>query len=211
MPFMGIYSDALFTKTQQRVLGLLFGQPDRSFYANEIIELAASGSGSVQRELARLEQADLVTVRRIGNQKHYQANRSTPIFAELRGIVVKTFGVVDILYAALAPLLSSIELAFIYGSVAKGTESGSSDIDLMVIGSDVSNGALLETLAPASAQLGRSINPTLYTAGELRQRVADGKAFVLRVLEQPKIFVKGSDHDLTRVASLGEPGANRKT
>lgn len=200
---MGTFADALFTKTQQRVLGVLYGQPERSFYANEIIGLAASGSGAVQRELARLEQATLVTVRRQGNQKHYQANRDAPIFAELRGIVLKTFGVVDVLRAALQSLLPTIELAFVYGSLAKGSERADSDIDLMVIGEVSSNGALLEALAPASAQLGRTINPTLYTQEEFAQRVMDGKSFILRVLEQPKIFVKGADHDVTRLGGAG--------
>lgn len=207
---MGIFADALFTKTQQRVLGVLFGQPERSFYANEIIGLAASGSGSVQRELARLEAAALVTVRRVGNQKHYQANHDTPIYAELRGIVMKTFGVADVLRTALHPLLSTIELAFVYGSLAKGSEHGGSDIDLMVIGAVRSNAALLEALSPASAQLGRAINPTLYTPHEFAQRVADGKSFIVRILEQPKIFVKGTEHDVTRLGTAGEPGANRK-
>ena len=200
---MGTFADALFTKTQQRVLGVLYGQPERSFYANEIIGLAASGSGAVQRELARLEQATLVTVRRQGNQKHYQANRDAPIFAELRGIVLKTFGVVDVLRAALQSLLPTIELAFVYGSLAKGSERADSDIDLMVIGEVSSNGALLEALAPASAQLGRTINPTLYTPEEFAQRVMDGKSFILRVLEQPKIFVKGAEHDVTRLGGAG--------
>jgi predicted nucleotidyltransferase len=200
---MGTFADALFTKTQQRVLGVLYGQPERSFYANEIIGLAASGSGAVQRELARLEQATLVTVRRQGNQKHYQANRDAPIFAELRGIVLKTFGVVDVLRAALQSLLPTIELAFVYGSLAKGSERADSDIDLMVISEVSSNGALLEALAPASAQLGRTINPTLYTPEEFAQRVTDGKSFILRVLEQPKIFVKGAEHDVTRLGGAG--------
>ncbi len=203
IPVMGTFADALFTKTQQRVLGVLYGQPERSFYANEIIGLAASGSGAVQRELARLEQATLVTVRRQGNQKHYQANRDAPIFAELRGIVLKTFGVVDVLRAALQSLLPTIELAFVYGSLAKGSERADSDIDLMVIGEVSSNGALLEALAPASAQLGRTINPTLYTQEEFAQRVMDGKSFILRVLEQPKIFVKGAEHDVTRLGGAG--------
>lgn len=207
---MGIYADALFTKTQQRVLGLLFGQPDRSFYANEIIGMAASGSGSVQRELARLEAAAIVTVRRLGNQKHYQANPENPIFSELRGIVMKTFGVADVLRAALQPLSPAIEVAFVYGSVAKGKEHAGSDIDLMVIGALVSNAALLDALAPASSQLGRVVNPTLYTPDEFAQRVSDGKSFIMRVLEQPKIFVKGSEHDVTRLGAAGEPGAHRQ-
>ncbi|MES2295577.1 MAG: nucleotidyltransferase domain-containing protein [Pseudomonadota bacterium] len=208
---MGIYADALFTKTQQRVLGVLFGQPDRSFYANEIIALAASGSGAVQRELARLEAAAIVTVRRQGNQKHYQANHDAPIFSELRGIVLKTFGAADVLRAALQPLLPMIELAFVYGSLAKGSEHAGSDIDLMVVGAVPSNAALLGALAPASAQLGRAVNPTLYTPDEFTQRVGAGKSFIVRVLEQAKIFVKGSEHDVIRLGSAGESGAHRKT
>jgi predicted nucleotidyltransferase len=200
---MGTYADALFTKTQQRVLGVLFGQPERSFYANEIIGLVASGSGTVQRELARLEAAALITVRKQGNQKHFQANRDAPIFDELRGIVLKTFGVVDVLRSALQELLPTIEVAFIYGSVAKGSERAGSDIDLMVVGAVPSNGALLEALSPASAQLGRAINPTLYTPDEFAQRISDGKSFIMRVLEQPKIFVKGSDDDVTKLGGAG--------
>ena len=206
---MGIYADALFTKTQQRVLALLFGQAQRSFYANEIIKLAATGSGAVQRELARLEAAALVTVHRIGNQKHYQANHAAPIFAELRGIVLKTFGVADVLRETLQPLWSHIELAFIYGSLAKNTDHADSDIDLMVVGALASNSLLLATLAPASAQLGRAINPTLYTPGEFAGRVQDGKSFILRVLEQPKIFIKGNNDDITRLGGAGQSGAHR--
>lgn len=206
---MGIYADALFTKTQQRVLGVLFGQPDRSFYANEIIALAASGSGAVQRELARLEASALVTAKRVGNQKHYQANQEAPIFAELRGIILKTFGVTDVLRAVLQPVWPMVELAFVYGSLAKGTEHAGSDIDLMVVGTLPSNAALLDTLQPAQAQLGRVVNPTLYTPDEFAQRVRDGRSFMLRVLEQPKTFIKGGPHDITRLGGTGEPGAHR--
>jgi predicted nucleotidyltransferase len=209
IPFMGIYADALFTKTQQRVLAVLFGQAQRSFYANEIIKLAASGSGAVQRELARLEEAALVTVRRVGNQKHYQANHDAPIFAELRAIVLKTFGVADVLRATLQTLWPQIELAFVYGSLAKGGEHAGSDIDLMVVGTLQSNAQLLDTLLPAREQLGRVVNPTLYTRAEFAQRVHDGKSFMLRVLEQPKIFIKGTEHDITRLCSVDEPGAHR--
>ncbi|MGS0743368.1 nucleotidyltransferase domain-containing protein [Glaciimonas sp. GG7] len=201
MPIMGIYADALFTKTQQRVLAVLFGQAQRSFYANEIIGLAATGSGAVQRELARLEASALVTVRRVGNQKHYQANQEAPIFEELRGIVVKTFGVSDILRASLHSLWPLIDMAFIYGSMAKGTEHAGSDVDLMVIGAVSSNAELLEALFPAQVQLGRLVNPTFYSANEFAQRVRDSGSFIARVLEQPKIFVKGSEYDITRLGS----------
>ncbi|MDY7580084.1 nucleotidyltransferase domain-containing protein [Herbaspirillum sp. RTI4] len=203
IPIMGIYADALFTKTQQRVLAVLYGQSQRSFYANEIIGLASIGSGAVQRELARLEASALVTVRRVGNQKHYQANHEAPIFEELRSIVLKTFGVADVLRAALHSLWPLVDIAFVYGSLAKGTEHASSDVDLMVIGAVTSNAELLEALLPAQAQLGRVVNPTLYTPDEFAQRVRDGRSFIVRVLEQPKIFVKGSEHDITRLGSAG--------
>lgn len=207
---MGTYADALFTKTQQRVLAVLFGQAQRSFYANEIIGLAASGSGAVQRELARLESCGLVTMKRIGNQKHYQANHDAPIYAELRAIVLKTFGVADVLRAALQPLWPNISSAFVYGSLAKGTEHAGSDVDLMVVGTLPSHATLLEVLSPAQAQLGRVVNPTLYTPDEFAQRVRDGRSFVLRVLEQPKIFVKGTEHDIVSLGA-GESGAHRQT
>lgn len=211
MPHMGTYADTLFTKTQQRVLALLFGQAQRSFYGNEIIGLAGSGSGAVQRELARLESSGLVTVRRVGNQKHYQANSDAPIYPELRSLVLKTFGVADVLHAALQPLWSEVQLAFVYGSMAKGTEHAASDVDLMVVGTLPSHTALLEAMLPAQAQLGRIINPTYYTADEFSQRVSDRTAFMTRVLEQPKIFVKGSENDLPSLGSAGKSGADRKT
>lgn len=206
---MSIYADTLFSKTQQRVLALLFGQAQRSFYANEIIAFAAIGSGAVQRELAKLVKSALVTVKKVGNQTHYQANRDAPIFEELRGIVLKTFGVADVLRAALQPHWQDIELAFVYGSMAKGTEHAHSDIDLMVVGNMASNTALLAALQVAQQQLGRSINPTLYTREELKQRVDEGKSFVVRVLEQAKIFVKGSDDELIKLTGTGESGAHR--
>ncbi len=207
MLYMGTYTDALFTKTQQRVLAVLFGQTQRSFYANEVIRLAQSGSGTVQRELARLEASGLITMHRIGNQKHYQANPAAPIFAELRAIVRKTFGVADVLHAALEPFWPQVEVAFVYGSLASGNEHAGSDVDLMVIGLLPSNAQLLEALLPAQAQLGRAVNPTLYTVDEFAQRMHDEQSFIVRVLQQPKIFVKGSEHDLSRLG--GEPDPDR--
>lgn len=205
---MGIYADTLFSKTQQRVLALLFGQSQRSFYANEIIAFAAMGSGAVQRELAKLVKSALVTVKKVGNQKHYQANHQAPIFDELRSIVMKTFGVADVLRVALQAYWPQIELAFVYGSMAKGSEQAHSDIDLMVIGEQISNAALLDALQPLQQQLGRTVNPTLYTPAEFIQRVRDGKSFIVRVLEQPKIFVKGREDELIRLTGTGESGAD---
>jgi predicted nucleotidyltransferase len=195
-PTSGI-SDALFTKVQQRVLGVLFGNPGRSFYANEVIALAGSGTGAVQRELARLEAAGLLTATRIGRQKHYQANAAAPVFKELRGLVLKSSGLVDVLREALVPLAPQIKLAFIYGSVAKGQDTAGSDIDLMVLSDRLAYAELFAALETATQRLGRSVNPTLYSRQELEQRIQTGNAFAQRVLAQPKLWVVGEDHDLT--------------
>jgi hypothetical protein len=202
---MGTYADALFTKTQQRVLAVLFGQPERSFYANEVIRLAQSGSGTVQRELARLEAAKLITMHPIGNQKHYQANPSTLIFDELRAIVQKTFGIADVLRTALEPFWPQIEFALLDDSPASGKQAGS-DLDLMLIGA-APHTELLTAFLPVQAKLGRPVNLTLYTVDEFAQRVHDEPSFIQQVLEQPAIFVKGSKHDLSRLG--GEPDPDR--
>jgi predicted nucleotidyltransferase len=184
-------ANALFSGTQQRVLGLLFGQPDRSFYATEVIALTQGGTGAIQRELARLAQSGLATVRFSGNQKHFQANRASPIFEELSGIVRKTVGLADPLRAALAPLAPRIKAAFVYGSVAKKEDTVASDIDLMIVSDDVSYADLYAALENVSEQLGRTVNPTIFTSAELRKRLGEGGAFAKRVMAQPKIWVLG--------------------
>src|ERR1700682_5373826 len=126
-------ADALFTKTQQRALGGFCGQPERSFYASELIREAGTGSGAAQRELAKLEESGLIVARRIGHQKHYQANAASPLYSELRNIVLKTVGLAEPLRDALKPLSSAIRAAFVYGSVAKATDKSASDIDLMIV------------------------------------------------------------------------------
>lgn len=195
--------DALFSRTQQRVLGVLFGRPDQSFFANEIVRLAGGGFGAVHRELSALEAAGLVTATRKGNQKHYQANRDAPIFAELRGIIVKTVGIADILRQALEPLAPRVRAAFIYGSVAKGSDTARSDIDLMVIGDEAQYGEIFNAAADAERTLGRKVNPTVLTAKELRERSRDD-GFHARVLGQPKIFIVGSQDDLGQPLKAGK-------
>lgn len=187
-------ASALFSGTRQRVLALLFGQPSRTFYASELIKLANSGSGAVQRELAGLSQVGLVTVRAVGNQRHYQANASSPIFAELCGIVRKTVGLADPLRAALVPIAGQIVAAFVYGSVAKQTDTGSSDIDLLILSDTLSYGDLFEALEAASAELGRAVNPTILSRAAFTQKAAD--AFLSRVREQPKVWIMGGEDDL---------------
>lgn len=206
MPKMGIkvmsvaesatMAQALFSGTQQRVIGLLFGQADRSFYATELIGLAGVGSGAVQRELARLAASGLVTVRMVGNQKHYQANPDSPIYDELCGIARKTVGLAEPLREALAPLAKQIKAAFVFGSVAKKQDTAASDIDLMLVSDSLGYGDTFLTLETASARLGRAINPTIYTHKELAKRIKQGEAFVTRVLAQPKVWLIGGEGDL---------------
>lgn len=189
-------ADALFSGTRQRVLRLLFGQPERSYYATELIALAASGSGAVQRELASLAESGLVTVRAVGNRKHYQANPESPIYAELCGIVRKTFGLAEPLREALAPLASRIRAAFVYGSVAKGADTAASDIDLMVVSDTVSYADTYAALEDVSAVLGRQVNPTILTTKDLAAAFEKEDAFTVRVWSQPKVWVIGSDDDV---------------
>ena len=189
-------TDALFSKVQRCVLGLLYGNPDRSFYANELFRLAGSGTGAVVRELAKLADSGLVTVNKIGNQKHYQANRDAPIFEELRGIVLKTFGMADVLRQGLLPLSSTIAVVFIYGSVAKGTDTARSDVDVMVIGDDIAYPEVYSALMPVEEQLGRKINPSIYSNEDMQRKLKKGNAFLTRIMAQPKIFLIGSERDL---------------
>ncbi len=189
-------ADALFSNVQQRVLAYLFGQPERSFFATELIRLAGGGSGAVQRELARLEDSGLVLVSRVGTQKHYQANPKSPIFSELCGIAQKTVGLAEPLRDALKPLAKRIAAAFVYGSVAKKRDTATSDIDLMVISGKVTYADLFAALEEVSERLGRKVNPTVYSPQELAKRVKRDNAFVTRALAQPKIWLIGGESDL---------------
>ncbi|WP_439355120.1 nucleotidyltransferase domain-containing protein [Hydrogenophaga sp. MI9] len=186
-------ADALFPKVRQRVLAVLFGAPDRSFYTNEVIGLAQSGAGAVQRELADLAGAGLLTVRRQGNQKHFQANAASPIYAELRGLVLKTMGLADVLRAALAPLAPQIERAFVFGSIARQQDTAASDVDLLVVSDTLGYGDVFGALESASRALGRPINPALYTAADFRARLQGDNAFINRVMQQPKIWLIGQE------------------
>ncbi|HZZ95176.1 MAG TPA: nucleotidyltransferase domain-containing protein [Usitatibacter sp.] len=185
-------TDALFSRTQQSVLGLLFGQPDRSFYATQIMATVRAGSGAVQRELARLESSGLVTVRRLGTQKHYQANPESPLFAELCSIAQKTVGIAEPLRRALEPLASGIVAAFVYGSLAKRTDTALSDIDLMIVSDSLSYADVFGAMEDVSRTLGRTVNPTVYTRREWSKRMRAQNAFVTRVMDQSKIWLFGS-------------------
>ena len=189
-------ADSLFTGTQQRVLGLLFGQPTRSYFANELIGMAGAGSGAVQRELARLTRGGLVTVRPVGNQKHYQANPDSPLFEELCGIAQKTVGLAVPLREALLPLAPQIQAAFVYGSVAKRQDTAASDIDLMLISDTLTHSDTFAALESATVRLGRTVNPTILSRKALAKRVKEDNAFAKRVLSQAKIWLIGGEDDL---------------
>lgn len=188
-------ADALFTTTQQRVLALLFGQPDRSFYASQVIERTGSGSGAVQRELKRLASSGLVTVKRIGNQKHYQANPESPVFNELHSLVKKTVALAEPIRAALEPLADRIDLALLYGSVVKGTDTATSDIDILIVADEVTLEDIYTALAQVEADLDRKISPTLYTPREFADRKASNNPFLNRVLSGEYLVLMGSEHE----------------
>lgn len=187
-------ADALFSRTQQRVFSLVFGQPERAFATSELIALAGSGSGAVQRELQRLVDSKLVASTVTGRQRRYRANAAAPIFEELRSIVEKTAGVPDQLRTALAPLGSRIQLALLYGSVAKQTDTAASDIDVLLVSDNLALDEVFAALQDAEQRLGRRINPTLYTTEEFRRRRRDGQPFLTRVLAGKHVVLLGSEH-----------------
>lgn len=188
-------ADALFTTTQQRVLALIFGQSGRSFYAAELIERTGSGSGAVQRELKRLASSGLVTTRRIGNQKHYQANPDCPVFEELCGLVKKTVALAEPIREALIPLADRIRLAFLYGSVVKGTDTATSDIDILIVAEGLTLEAIYSALAQVEADLDRKISPTLYTPQEFTERRAANNTFLSRVLAGEHLMLIGEENE----------------
>jgi len=185
-------ADVLFTATQQRIYAILFGQHDESFYLTEIVRLANIGRGGIQRELSKLESVGLVHTTRIGNQKHYQANSDSPVFSELVSIVQKTVGLKFPLIEALEPISKYVVYAFIYGSVAKGTDRSSSDVDIMIVSDKLKLEDVFLTLGPLETHLGRAVNPTLFTHAEFTKKRNTNKGFVSKVLASPIIELIGS-------------------
>lgn len=188
---MSQLSDALFTETQQKVLGLLYGQPNRSFYTKEILRQTGMGVATIKRELDRMLAAGILCMTRIGNQHHYQADPRCPIYGELLGIVKKTFGVTEVIRRALEPLAGKIDWAFIFGSVASGKDTATSDIDLLVLG-EAGFAEVVSALYPVQATLGREVNPKIYRKEEWTRMKTANDAFVTEVLAKPRMDVIGS-------------------
>jgi len=184
-------ADALFTATQQRIFTLLFGQPERSFFLGELIGLARSGRGAVQRELARLVNSGLVATRAVGNQKHFQANSAAPIFHEITAIVAKTTGLTEPIRNALAHSTVAVDLALVYGSFAKQSDTASSDVDLLIVSDGMTLEQLYKLLSSAEQAIARKINPTLLTPHEFQQRRADNSPFLTQVLSGQHIVLAG--------------------
>ena len=191
---MSQLGDALFTTTQQKVLGLLYTQPEKSFYTREILRLSGMGVATIKRELDRMVAAGILSLNKIGNQHHYQANPACPVYHELLGIVKKTFGISDVIKLALAPLSKQIVRAFIFGSVASGKETSASDIDLMIIG-DVNFTEVVSALYSVQETLGREINPKIYSKGEWIQMQKTNDTFIKDVLEKPRMDVIGGANE----------------
>jgi len=200
--------DLLFPATRQRVLAQLLLHPEESLHLRELARLTTSHAGTLGRELDKLVEAGLVLRREQGNQVRYQANAQCPLFAELASIFRKTHGMVPALREALAPLSGSIRVALVFGSMARGTQTAGSDIDLLVVG-ETGFAELVQALYPMQQALQREINPVLYTPAELRRRAGDGDAFVRQLLEKPNVFLMGDKDDLAELAGDQTPAGAR--
>ena len=199
---------ALFTESQSKVYAWIFGQPDRSYHLNELGRLTGLASASLQREINRLTEAGLVISQTVGNQRRISAYMHSPVFEELCGLIRKTMGAEPLLREALLPLSARIEVAFIYGSVARDTDTANSDVDLMVVSDAVGLGDILEQCIEIEHQLGRKINPNCYTVREFRQRLRQPDSFVRSVVAQPTIGLLG---DLNAYTGTGQPAKDRPT
>jgi len=189
---------ALFTDSQTRVLRWLFGQPQRGYHLNELLRLTGLGSASLQRELKKLTEAGLVRSERVGNLRRFQANSESPVFGELVALTRKTLGIEPLLRESLEPLAPKLEAAFIYGSVAKGTDTAKSDVDVMLVGKNLLLSKVMELLVPLETQLGRKINPTCLTPAEFKRRRAERDSFINRILAQPTLPLMGDVPGLAR-------------
>ena len=178
-------ANALFAPAQSKIIEWIFGMPARAFHLNELMRLTGLGSASVQREIARLFDAGLVTDERIGNLRRVQANPSSPVFVELTSLVQKTLGVVPAVAEALRPLADRIEFAAVYGSIAKRSEHADSDVDVMIVSDSLSFAEVMAALTAVQDRLSRVINPTIYTPAEFAARRAQPDSFVNRVLAKP--------------------------
>jgi len=194
-------ADLLFGRTRGAILALLYGRADQPFYTREIAREVDASVGAVQRELENLSKVGLILRKSVGNQVFYQANRDTPIFPEMRGLINKTIGIFGVLRSALRPLSKQIVVAFVYGSVAREQETALSDVDLMVVGKATLD-EVLSRLSTVEKSIGRSINPTVYTSAEFKSKFTAGNHFLSSVLKGQKVFLLGDEDELREVGGV---------
>jgi len=192
-------SSALFGKTRRAVLGLLYSRADEAFYLRQIQRLAGVGLGSLQRELKQLTNAEIIVRNVRGQHVYFQANSKCPIFDELKSLVIKTVGIGDSLRASLSQFYDRINFALVYGSFASGDEHRGSDVDILVVG-NVTFAEIASILSPVQQQLGREINPTVYSMDEFKNKLLGENHFLKSVLEGPKLFLIGDENELTGLA-----------
>lgn len=190
-------TDLLFGSYRKKVLSQLLLHPDQDHHVRELARLTGTASGTLHKELTRLAAAGLLLRTTQGNQVRYQANRQCPVFPELASLLRKTTGAADVIGQALGALAPA--LALIFGSVARGTETSASDVDLLVI-TDRSFADVVRAVHPAQLELGREINPVVYSAAEFRRRAQEGDAFARTLLAGPHLFLIGTEHDLGELA-----------
>ena len=190
-----IDTSILFSEYRRRVLGLLLLHPDERYHVREIARLTSTTAGTLHRELSKLAKANVLLRELSGNQVYYQANRNLPIYPELTSILKKTSGLVDVLFDSLAPLAEKIEVACVFGSVAKGTENLGSDVDVLVIG-DIDFTEIVTTLYSAQTTLGREINPKIYSREQWKASLQKQELFIQEILNNPKLFIMGAENDL---------------
>ena len=193
-------TDLLFGSYRKKVLSQLLLHPDQDYHVRELARLTGTAPGTLHKELARLAIAGLLKRKALGNQVRYQANRECPVFPELAGLLRKTTGAADVIAQALS--LLEPPLALIFGSVAAGTETAASDVDVLVVTAR-SFVDVVRALHPAQLELGREINPVVYNAGEFHRLVKNSDSFVLNLLVGPHIFLIGTNHDLDKL--VGHP------
>jgi len=191
--------DALLPKTRQGILAATLVQPEKAWYASELAQRLGVPSSSLQRELHDLSEAGILRTHKQGRMVYYQANRDSPVFPDLRGLLLKTAGLVDVLAQALKPLSGKVTMAFVYGSIAAGSEDSASDIDLMVVG-QVAPEDLALPLRRARESLGREINPTVYTPAEFDKKRKANDPFLKQVLDKPRLVVIANKDELGKVA-----------
>lgn len=191
--------ESLFGKTRRSILTLLYSHTDESFHLRKILRLAGIGPGAGQRELKRLSAAGAILRTVKDNQVLFQANPQCSVFNELRGLITKTAGVADVLRGTLEPLIGSLSLALLYGSIARGEAGKESDVDLLVVG-DVSFGDVIDRISGAQKILRREINPMVMSRDEFHDRFDKGDHLLDAILKSPYIPIIGDAHDLVRVA-----------